>query len=163
MKLPDLYKKNFLEIEGIIALAVVIVLYIILLIFLTPDQFNTLVTNTQSKVYPVISIGAITLLGFIITGISILITFTEIPALKPLKTSPQYTNLFKIYFSAIKHLGVLTLVSIVGMLISYSLVSQIIFYLVILFIITSILRIWRCLWVLERFIRIIQVASSHPN
>ena len=156
MELPDFYKKNFLLIEALIPLVITVVLYLIFSHYLTSEQIDTLLSNIQVKTYPIISVGAITLLGFIITGISILITFTESPALKPLKTSKQYSTLFKIYFSAIKNLAILTFLSLIGMLVDQNLISQIIFYLVILFVFISTLRIWRCLWVLEQFIEIVQ-------
>ena len=114
----------------------------------------------KENIYPLSSIGAITLLGFIITGISILIAFLEAPQMRLIKKSKQYTNLFKIYTSAIKHLGLLTIFSIIGILVDDPTISVIIFYLVIFFIITSTLRTWRCLWVLEQFIRIIQGSST---
>lgn len=163
MELPDFYKRHFLPIEASIAVVITFTLYWIFSAKLTSDEINSLLINVQTNIYPVTSIGAITLLGFIITGISILITFTEIPALRPLKTSVQYSNLFKIYFSAIRHLGALTFLSIFGMLVNQNIISQIIFYLVILFVLTSTLRIWRCLWVLEQFIKIIQAASLHHS
>jgi hypothetical protein len=163
MELPKVYKEYFLHFETLISIVLTIALYVIFSKNLTPDQFTTLLTDVQSKVYPVTSIGAITLLGFIITGISILITFTETPSLKPLKTSRQYPTLFKIYFSAIRHLGVLTFLSILGILVNQKDVALLIFYLVILFIFTSTLRIWRCLWVLEQFIQIIQIPPIPPT
>jgi uncharacterized membrane protein len=163
MDLPDCYKKHFLLIEAIIPVVILIGLFILFSRYLTQDQVNTLLSNTEEKIYPVISIGAITLLGFIITGVSILITFTETPSLKPLKTSKQYSTLFKIYFSAIKHLAILTFLSGIGMLITQSLISQIIFYLVILFVLISTFRIWRCLWVLEQFIEITQSYKSNEK
>jgi|SRR5208283_3110906 len=165
MDLWDSCKKYFLEIEALLAVVLVIGLFIVFFMFISQSQWSSLLINMESKVYPVTSIGAITLLGFIITGISILITFTETPALKPLKTSQQYTTLFKIYFSAIKHLGALALLSIIGMLIGqdHMIISQIIFYLVVLFVLTSIIRTYRCLWVLQKFIEIIHGNSSQPS
>ena len=163
MELPKFYKENFLCVETLIGVLLTVALYLIFSTYLTSDQFASLLMNVQSKVYPVTSIGAITLLGFIITGISILITFTEIPSLKPLKTSRQYPTLFKIYFSAIKHLGILAFLSILGILLDQKAIALFIFYLVILFILTSTLRIWRCLWVLEQFIQIVQIPPSPPN
>ena len=156
MELPNFYKKHFLLIEALVPLIITIIVYLIFSHYLTQDQIDILLSNVEEKTYPIISIGAITLLGFIITGISIMITFMETPSLKPLKTSKQYSSLFKIYFSAIKHLAILTFVSGIGILINQNLISQIFFYLAILFVLTSTLRIWRCLWVLEQFIEIIQ-------
>jgi|WetSurMetagenome_2_1015567.scaffolds.fasta_scaffold155834_2 hypothetical protein len=160
MELPDTYKKHFLAIELICALAVVIILYVLFSTNLDPDQLTNLMKNMRTSVYPLSSMGAITLLGFIITGVSILIAFLETPALRLIKNSKQYVNLFKIYFSAIKHLGFLTILSIIGILVDQPFLSLIIFYLVIFFIISSTLRTWRCLWVLEQFIEIIRSSST---
>jgi hypothetical protein len=163
MELPQVYKENFLIIELLIAAIIVGALYLIMVIFIAPDQFIIFLEKFQTSIYSITSVGAITLLGFIITGISILITFTETPSLRPLKTSNQYSTLFKIYFSAIKHLGALTIVSIFGMLVLTPWIAVIIFYVCIFLFLTSIFRIWRCLWVLQKFIEIIQATSSNQT
>lgn len=156
MELPEFYKNNFLLIEAVLPIFAVLVLYCIFTSYLDQTTLNNLILNTKDKMYPQILVGAITMLGFIITGVSILISFTETPRLKLLKESKQYTTLFAIYFSTIKFLAVLAFITGIAMLISQIQVTILLFYFIILLVIIATMRIWRCIWVLEQFIEILQ-------
>jgi hypothetical protein len=155
MEIPLFYKRHFLVIELFLAVFATFIIFIIFSRVFTEDQIHCLILIADKQIYSIIALGAITLLGFIITGVSILITFTETEKLKLLKGSKQYKTLFDIYFSTIKFLAITTILSVMGILIQDPTKSKILFYLILLGVLISAIRIWRCVWVLEQIIGIV--------
>jgi len=156
------YKKHFLEWEFFVSLfvAIVVIMYINALCS-SRDVEDWIIANKKS-VYPLIATISGTLLGFVITGVSIIIAFSESEKLKLLKKSKQYKTIFEVYFSTIKFLALTTVMAVIGLILDdsrampftnldYNIgVSYIIFWLVII----SSFRIYRCLWILENIVEI---------
>ena len=143
------YKRHFLGIE--LGISVFITLIIVWL--LSFIDLNTWLIINKTIIYSLIATISTTLLGFVITGISVLIAFSESEKLKLLRESAQFENLFKIYFSAIKYLAIAALISIFGIIFN-DICPKYIFYALIWAIIISSFRIYRCLWVLENIVKI---------
>lgn len=144
------YKRHFLEFElvGSIVLTLIIFGYF----SWNNTDVSALITISKDKLYPIITASAITLLGFIITGVSVLVTFTESKNLQIFKKSNQYKTPFTVYFSTIKYLTIVTILSIIGIL--SETYKEIIFFLLIWSVAISSLRLYRCVWIIERFIDI---------
>jgi len=147
-----IYEKYFLEIEFLFSILLITLVSII--IFFQYFQiwqnanFLTLLTN---PVFPTIATISITLLGFIMTGVSVLISFTESGKMSLLKKSKHYQTLFDIFFSAIKYLAFTAFTSIIGIF-SSGIFLQILFYLTLWGVIISSFRTYRCVWALEEII-----------
>jgi len=104
INIKKLYNRNFLIAEFL--LSIVIALFGILLItsVLTSETILNWISLNKKDIYPLIATIAGTLLGFIITGVSIIFAFSESEKLRLLKKSKQYTTIYEIYFSTIKFL-----------------------------------------------------------
>jgi len=153
------YQKKFLCIElvlSIIAAVIIIILFVKGFPSIWTDcKFIALLIN---PVFPVIATICVTLLGFIMTGVSVLISFTESGKMSLLKESVHYKTLFEIFFSAIKYLAITAVFAIFGIF-SNGLITQIVFYFTMWGVIISSLRTYRCIWALEQIIKIIGVRS----
>ena len=153
------YKRNFLSFEFLLS-----ILYsgcIIILMNLFYDQSTILnwIKTSKSEIYPLIATIGGTLLGFVITGVSIIMAFSESEKLKPLRESKQYKTLFEVYFSTIKFLAITTILGIIGVIINAE-YSIIIFYLTIWSVIISFFRLWRCMWILENIVEIFSIKKE---
>lgn len=147
------YKRHFLEAEFLISVGVaLIVIFYIRSIWSNDDTISWIQAN-KKEIYPLIASISGTLLGFVITGVSIIIAFAESERLRLLKESNQYKTIYDIYFSTIRYLAITTLTPIIGMIVSNSEIY--ILYFLIWSIIISSLRIWRCIWVLENIVEIV--------
>lgn len=147
------YQRHFLFYELLLSVIVIIITYFVIQHYYAIEQQIELINTFKEKIYPLIATATVTLLGFIITGVSILISFLELDKLKLLKESKHCSTLFQIYFSAIKYLAATTFLVILGIMLTTF--STILFYLTLWGAVISILRIWRCVWVLEQLISII--------
>lgn len=121
----------------------------------TDNDFLTLLICT---IFPTIATIGVTLLGFIITGVSVLISFTESGKLLLLKRSPHYRTLFNVYFYAIKFLALLSVVALCGIFAPKTFVIDF-FYVLIVLVMISIWQTYRCVWALERIISLSQTST----
>lgn len=148
------YEKHFLSIEFLLSMIIASII-IVILIFIAPLNWTVEFQNfLKNPVFPVIATIGATLLGFIITGVSILISFPDSSNLRLFRQSKHYNTLFQIFFSAIKVLALTTIVALIGIFSPNKETAQIIFYFMIWSIIISSFRIYRCLWALENIIKI---------
>lgn len=154
INIKKLYNRNFLIAEFL--LSIVIALFGILLItsVLTSETIQNWISLNKKDIYPLIATIAGTLLGFIITGVSIILAFSESEKLRLLKKSKQYTTIYEIYFSTIKFLALSTAIPIFGIIVNDNWADYVL-YILIWSIIISSLRIWRCVWALENIIKLI--------
>lgn len=155
MKSPkEYYQQNFLTCELVISLFVsLLAIYTIQSHWSQTDASNW-ITSNKSQLYSLLANVSGTLLGFIITGISIILAFAESQKLKLLRESTQYKTIFMVYFSAIKYLALTTIMTILGLVIDNSTVEIYLLYLIIWLVVISSLRIWRCLWILKEIVKI---------
>lgn len=150
----DTYHKYFLEIEFLMS-GVICLLLILLMNYIWSSQIiSRWIFLNKGEIYPLVATIAGTLLGFVITGVSILIAFSEFEKLKLLKQTPHYKTIFTIYFSTMKFLATTTIVAVSGIVIDDQWAIPI-FYLLLWSIIISSLRIYRCFWILENIAEII--------
>lgn len=139
------YKNNFLLFELISSIVLIIGVFIIF------ENEKVVFLQHLNALFPLMASIGSTILGFVITGLSIMTAFLETDPLKELKKTKHYKTIFDIYFSSITHFSILTVISIVGMIFP----CRIIFYLIIWSTLISTLRLWRCVWILKQFIKII--------
>lgn len=142
------YEKQFLTYDLIIS---IIILGIVLVLIYINNNFILNFINNISNAYDLILSMSVTMLGFIITGVSILVVFLERESLALFHKSKNYSLIYQIYFSAIKYLALLTIFT----LLAYGLKpfgQTILNYIIILCCVISIFRIYRCVWVLKKII-----------
>ena len=97
--------------------------------------------------------ASLSLFGFLITGISILIVFLSDNRLSRLQATSHPKTIMMIYFSAIRWMAVLAIVAIVGMSpvclhVAYS-------YILITLTVINIARVARCVWIIEKLAAIL--------
>lgn len=152
-KYKDKYEKQFMLYELIISivLSIVIVKFIFPIIF--PETVESWLVTNKNDVYSLLASVAGTLLGFIITGVSVILAFSESEKLRLLKKSRHYKTIFVVYFSTIKWLALTTAVSIIWIFTDLFMLYS--FYLLIFAIIITSLRMARCVWILEAIVEIV--------
>lgn len=142
------YEKNFLKYDLIISIFITIGFFIFIQ---NNNDISLTVLNNISNTYDVILSISITMLGFIITGVSILVVFLERESLALFHKSKSYSLIYKVYFSTITYLAILTIFSLLAC--GLKPIGQMYFNYIIFFLsIVSILRIYRCVWILKRII-----------
>lgn len=154
--LKNKIRKNFLFVELLLSLLITLILVLVSLVFGSKEDVLEWVLLKRSDFYPTIATIAGTLFGFVITGVSVILAFSNSKSkrIKMLKKSKHYETIFDIYFSTIRYLAFTTVIAIIGIMVIRSWVVLISFFLLIWGVIISSFRLWRCLWVLEKIIKI---------
>ncbi len=148
-----LYRSHFLEADLIVALILSAVLIAFRFSLFSMKEMIDWQSTTGQRIYPAIATIAGTLLGFVITGVSIIMALTESGRGALLKESPHYPQIFKVYVSAIRYLAASTALPLIGMVVEGDL-GTVICSAIIASIVISSFRLWRCLWVLSNLFEI---------
>jgi len=138
------FRKHFLIRDTIFS----IILFYGLVYFLEKyfkKDLVALVFSNYETLFPIFFNSSITLLGFLLTGLSVLLIFLDKEKLGRLKSAGHYKSIFAIYFNAILFCGLFAGTSFWGLLVTEIKVCQIICPL--LFLLTA--RIWRCIWIIK--------------
>lgn len=146
------YQKNFLMYEFAISVIISLIVIAIITKCWSESEIHNWIKLNKSGLYSLLASISGTLLGFIITGISVILAFSESQKLRRLKESTQYKTIFVVYFSTIRYLAFTTIVAILGFVTNNRSVDICLLYLLIWLLIISSLRIWRCLWILEKIV-----------
>lgn len=146
----DWWEKNFLKLELSVALAITSLL-LFLGEFMHAVDISVLKEDRIGN-YTAISAISSSLLGFIITIVTILLPLADSKLLK--LSQRNYHQLWETFFQAIKLLGATTIFSLGGLFLysSYFLYAFF-FYSTILFMLLSTIRIGRCIWIVEKLIK----------
>jgi uncharacterized membrane protein len=112
-------------------------------------------TDNRAPVYGAIATIAGSLLGFVITSVSILLGYVN-THLGPLRNTAHYPTLWNTYKSGIKMLALTTLMAIVALIWDRDKSPQrFVMYGVLVASILSLLRLVRCIWILEQVIAVV--------
>ncbi len=153
-KIKELYEKYFLFFDFFISSIVFFTLrYLIQKIF--NCKIETFLTNND-KVYSDLFTSGLTLLGFLITGISIIIGFLMNDKLSKLRQTKHPKTIIKIYKSAIFWTFIFSLCSFIGMFNTNAKVQEILLLAICFSIFITIIRIFRCIWILSKLIEIVE-------
>jgi len=147
------YKRNIMNLEFAGAIIFSLIILYFLPRILAPVSVDAWVLNIKTALYPVIATISGALLGFVITGVSIILAFSDSHKLDRVRKSKGFEDIYKVYFRAIKYLALTTVISVFGIVISYY--ATYMFYLVFISSILSIVGLYRCMWVLERITGIV--------
>jgi hypothetical protein len=148
------YRAHFLALELLVSLIAGGIVDYGVSIRPAADRDKWLDENATGMYQVLAAIGG-TLLGFVLTGVSILLAFPETPRIELLKESPHYREIYTIYFSSIRYLALLTVVSVIGLAANRSPWREFTLYVVVWATIIVSLRLWRCAWVLEALVALV--------
>jgi len=144
-KIIEYFKIHFLLTDSLIAF---ILFYLgrLLLNKIFHIGIEALLEKNSGLLYPIFFNSGITLLGFLLTGVSIIIVFLQSDKLSILSETSHPKMIMKIYFSAIRYCSIFTALSFIGMV---SLVFPFFSHILLLFSLLSIIRLIRCVWIIE--------------
>ncbi len=147
-------KRHFMMAELVISIVLsIIILFIVLPKVLGSTSVDDWVLSIRINLYPVIASISGALLGFVITGVSIILVFSDSDKLEHIKGRKQYPTVYKVYFWTIKCLAVTTIISVFGIVISTY--STIWFYLLFISSVISTFAVYNCIWALEKITEIV--------
>ncbi len=161
MRLVCAWRANFLVFE----LAVAVVVSAVFVIWVEVWGGRSIVENAlagnRAQVYGVVASIFGALLGFAITTASIVLGFASTERLAVVRESPHYGTVWKVFVSAIRWIGVATLVALIGLIIDRDRDPEIVvLYASVLTALIASLRLMRCVWVLENVIELVTAPSK---
>jgi hypothetical protein len=115
-----------------------------------------LVEGYRKDIYTTLATIFGSLLGFVITAVSIIIGYSSSERLLPLTQSKHYKDLWATFLSTIKGLAFATIISFIGLIFDKDIYPNwIIFYLNLWITIFVIFRFGRCIWIFENILQIL--------
>jgi hypothetical protein len=158
---PKWWKKHFLRVEfliGVLASAA----FAVWTYKGGKDVLLQLEHSNRGAIYSALASLFGSLLGFAITAMSIVMGFISSDRLTIIRRSAHYKDLWAVFTSAIRFLGVTTIASLVGLIFDREGVQRpYLFVICISLSFLCALRVARCLWVLERIVSVLTMPS--PN
>ena len=121
------------------------------------NYIDRLIFDNAERLYPVFFNSCITLFGFLITGISIIIIFLKDDKLKPLEEDGHFQSILAIYFNAIGFCSLFGVISFCGLVTEKNLIlSQATALIMFIFL----ARLARCIWIIKEITAIIYKKNS---
>jgi hypothetical protein len=112
--------------------------------------------DNRAAVYGALASIFGSLLGFVIATISIVVAFDALPRLRIVRESATYDTLWKVFTSAIRWLGGATVGALLALVLDRGGgLGRLALYIAVGTGAIAVLRVWRCVWVLEKLVGII--------
>ena len=119
-------------------------------------SIDQLLHGQRSALYGAFASIAGSLLGFVLATVSIVIGFASGPRMKRVRQSKHYPTLWRVFTSAIRVLGMATCVFLAGLVLDKDDdPSHLVLYGCIFVSVLAVLRVIRCIWVLEKVIALV--------
>lgn len=153
--LRKFYRTHFLGVELFITLSLIIIGVILTSKSIGFEVVENSLHGSRSTLYGSLASIAGAMLGFVITGLSILLTTNTNARMERLKKSKHYKTVFIIFFSTSKYLGLLLIASLISLIFDKD--SKPMIPLTIISFSLSLIvgvRLLRCIWVLEKIVKI---------
>lgn len=153
--LKKYYKLHFLGIELVLTLIFLTIVVILTNKYIGFNVIELSLNGTRTTLYGTLAAVAGAMLGFVITGLSVLLTTNNDKQMEQLRKSKHYKTIFIIFFSTSKYLGLLLITSLISLVLDKD-NSPIIALTIIALSLTIIvgIRLLRCIWVLEKIVEI---------
>ncbi|WP_157800951.1 hypothetical protein [Bacillus solitudinis] len=151
----NLYRAHFLGIELCVSFVIIGLTIFSLDKWGSYSLIQTNLNEIRDVFYGTLAALSGALLGFVITGLSVLLTSSSNEQIERLRKSKQYKVVFKVFFSTSKYLGILLLTSLICLVFdkdSNPMIWLTFACLWSLMIVTF--RLLRCIWVLERIVQL---------
>lgn len=154
--LRQFWRANFLPVEFAVALLLGLAFVIWSEILGGKGCLSYILTNNRAAIYGALASIFGSLLGFAITAVSIVLGFSQLDILAVVRNSVHYSTLWKIYISAMRVLAFATIVSLVGLVGDKDAAPHFwALYLAAVMALLAIVRVARCIWVLEKVIALV--------
>ena len=96
------------------------------------------------------------LLGFVITAVSIVLGFSTFDRLAIVRTSEHYSDLWRIFTASIRCLALATIISLLGLIYDRDKAPcHTLMYLTVYAVVLATFRLGRCIWILEQIISLV--------
>jgi hypothetical protein len=152
--LREEWAANFLWFELGLGIAAVVALVAWSLFFGGSAHLDHFLEDHGETLYVVLAPITAALLGFTLAAAAIVVTAAPAERMEILRESDHYADLWATFRSAFRFLGLATLASLVGLVVSGASASRIIFYVVAGLSGLAALRTARCVWAMNWVIRI---------
>jgi hypothetical protein len=153
---PSWWRKHFLFVELLIAIASTALLVVWSARWGGHEVLLNLVKGNRAAIYGALASLFGAQLGFAITAMSIVLGFTTSQRLALLRSTSHYRDLWAVFTSAIRVLGVTTVSALIGLIFDREAVQRPYIFVACIGLSTlCVLRIVRCLWVLERIVELL--------
>jgi hypothetical protein len=150
------WAKHFLRLEWASSLLVASVAIVWTERFHGLRLVNNILQGNRGSIYGALASIFGSLLGFIITAVSIALAFSASDRLAIVRESKFYPQLWGVFMSATRCLALATIASIVALVADRDADPiRWLTYAVWVFSVLSIARVGRCIWVLENIVRIV--------
>jgi len=154
-KIGEMYEKYFLFMEFLFSIFLTLITLWLLDRYNMQDEVMNILKGSRSALYGAIAGVSGSLLGFVITGLSILLVTGNNAGMNALRSSKFYYQIFKVFLNTSKYLGLLVVLSLVSLIIDRDTAPLFEVNMLVLWgVIIVTFRILRCLWVLENIIKI---------
>lgn len=156
MKLQKYWEAHFLTLECIASVVLAVTFFIWSDLVDGNKTLTTLLDSNRKEIYGALATIFGSLLGFIITAVSIIIGYSSTERLSPLTESKHYADLWKTFISTIKGLAIATILSLAGLIFDKD--SQPfwpILYLNFWMTTFVIFRLGRSIWIFESILKIL--------
>jgi hypothetical protein len=150
-KLVNFFKVHFLIFDTIVC-AGIFYMGNFLLRQLGFRNIICLIYDSSKELFPIFLNSGLTLLGFLLTGISIILIFLQSERLESLKEGGHYKSILNIYFNAIQFTCIFTITSFLGLVSEKGYTLAHITGLA-LFVVAA--RLMRCVWIIQQIANII--------
>lgn len=149
------YRANFLGIELFGSLVLISLSVLLINHFIGIGVFLSNFNGVRSMLYGTLAALSGAMLGFVITGLSVLLTTNTTEQIEKLKKSKHYKTIFVIFFSTSKFLGLLLITSLVSLVIDKDTDPVYVIPFITLWLIIIVgIRLLRCIWVLEKMVHL---------
>jgi hypothetical protein len=159
--LPQWWRANFLRVELGVAFIVTIAFVLWVARYGGDRIVADVLHGNRSAIYGTLASIAGSLLGFAITAMAIILGFVPLERMAVVKESTHYNDLWQTFTSAIRALALATIATLLGLVLDRD-ASPLrwLVYLCVFAILLSLLRLARCVWVLEKVIRLVTLPSK---
>lgn len=153
---PQWWREHFLGAEFGVALVATGGLVLWVEEYGGAEVVERLLRQNRGLVYGTLASIFGSLLGFVITTVSIVMAFSTSERLAPVRDSRHYPTLWRVFISTIRILGLAVLAALGGLLIDRDgAANRPVFYVCVLLSLLAAIRLGRCVWVLENMIDVV--------
>jgi hypothetical protein len=154
--LPKWWRARFLHVELVLAILLGVAVYVWGVRYEGSSTLHTILSGNRGAIYGALASVFGSLLGFAITAVSVVIGFASHDRLVIIRQSRHYPTLWRVFFAAIRALGLATLLALAGLIFDRDNTPRDwVLYLTIFASLLAILRVARCAWVLENVIDLV--------